>query len=163
MELTLVLSVGLDAVLVNTRNLVLQSAGYTVVRAYSLIAALDCFKTFDFDLVLLCQSLPASEKDRLTSWIRATGSRIPVISVSEKHSQRDAFADASVESDPEALLACISEALVKAVKPAACAATYSDRLAVSAMPAKNSSQLSASYKQRTKTTKVSSFPLARAV
>ena len=35
MALTLVLSVGLDPELLDTRNLVLQSAGYTVVAAFS--------------------------------------------------------------------------------------------------------------------------------
>jgi DNA-binding response OmpR family regulator len=74
MALTLVLSVGFDSQLLATRNLVLQSAGYTVVRAFSLKAAADCFQTLDFDLVLLCQSIPTKEKDRLVSWIRVSGS-----------------------------------------------------------------------------------------
>jgi CheY-like chemotaxis protein len=118
MEITLVLSVGLDPELLGSRNVVLQSVGYTVVRAYSLNAAMDCFQTFDFDAILLCQSIPANEKDRLTSWIRATGSRIPVVSVSSNLRQGDPFADATVDSDPEILLKGMSEVLTKAANRA---------------------------------------------
>lgn len=114
MALTLVLSVGLDPEILGTRNIVLRSAGYTVIQAVSLKAAVDCFQALDFDVVLLCQSIPTQEKDRLTSWIRASGSRIPVVSVSEKLGQFDAFADATVASDPKVLLMGIREALAKA-------------------------------------------------
>jgi len=118
MALTLVLSVGLDPEVLGIRNIVLQSAGYTALRATSLKAAVDCFQALDFDLILLCQSIPAQEKSRLTSWIRASGSRIPIVSVSEKPCQRDAFADVTAESDPKALLAGIEEALAKVEAPA---------------------------------------------
>jgi CheY-like chemotaxis protein len=119
MELTLLLSVGMDSQLVNFRNVILESAGYTVVRAYSLNAALDCFDTLDFDLILLCQSFPAVEKELLTTWIRASGSRIPVVSISKKPGEPDAFADATVDNEPEALLKGMSEVLTKAAKSAA--------------------------------------------
>ncbi len=136
MELTLVLSVGLDPELLINRNLALQSAGYTVIRAFSLNAAMDCFKTLDFDLVLLCQSIPPKDKDRLTSWIRASGSRIPVVSVSEKLYERDSFADATVYSDPEVLLLGVKEALVKAARPAAWMATSSHKIAAGVLAPK---------------------------
>jgi CheY-like chemotaxis protein len=127
MALTLVLSVGLDPEILGTRNIVLQSAGYTVVRAFSLKAAVDCFQALDFDLILLCQSIPTKEKDRLTSWIRASGSRVPVVSVAENLCQQDAFADATVESDPKVLLMGIRQALVKAGIPAGWTAAFSHK------------------------------------
>ena len=93
MALTLVLSVGLDPELLITRNLVLQSAGYTVVAAFSPREAVDRLREGDFDLVLLCQSIPTEEKDHLALWIRrATGSCcIPVRSVSGILYERDAI------------------------------------------------------------------------
>ena len=82
MALTLVLSVGLDTELLSTRNFVLHSAGYIVIAAFSPKEAVDRLRDGDFDLVLLCQSIPTKEKDHLALWIRASGSRIPVISIS---------------------------------------------------------------------------------
>lgn len=118
MALTLVLSVGLDSELLGTRNLVLQSAGYTVVAAYSVKEAIHRFQEGDFDLVLLCQSIPALDRERLSCWIRASGSRVPVVSVLGKVLRGDAFCGVTVESDPQALLAGIKEALAEAAKPA---------------------------------------------
>ena len=114
MAITLVLSIGLDVELLSTRNLVLQSAGYAVVPAFSIEEAVACFTDGDFDLVLLCQSIPTNLKERLTCWIRATGSSIPVVSVSGWICQHDAFADATVEGNPSTLLMGIRDALVKA-------------------------------------------------
>ena len=118
MALTVVLSSGVDADLLVTRNLVLQSAGYAVVPAFSIKEAIDCFQEGDFDLVLLCQSIPTKGKDCLTSLIRASGSRVPVVSVSGIACQRDAFTDATVGSEPGALLWGIREVLINAATPA---------------------------------------------
>lgn len=152
MALTLVLSVGLDPELLNTRNLVLQSAGYSVVRAFSLKAAVDCFRTFDFDLVLLCQSIPTKEKDSLTSWIRASGSRIPVVSVSGQFCQDDASTGLTISSDPGSLLWGIREVLIDAGRPAKWTAMSPDREEVAAAPRKESPESSDGYKGRAKAT-----------
>ena len=114
MALTLILSVGLDSDLLGSRNLVLQSAGYTVVSAHSVKEAVQRFQAGDFDLVLLCQSISMLEKERLTSWIRASGSRIPVVCVSGKLLDGYACSSGTVGSNPEALLAGIKEALTEA-------------------------------------------------
>lgn len=124
MALTLVLSIGLDVELLSTRNLVLQSAGYLVVPAYSLKEAVDRFQDGDFDLVLLCQSIPTKEKDRLTRWIRASGSRVPVLSVSASPRLRDGHKDETFGSDPNSLLEEIREALIGAETPATRASTF---------------------------------------
>jgi CheY-like chemotaxis protein len=63
MPLTIVLSVGFDPALLMTRVLVLQSAGYLVEQASSVTKAIDLFQAGDFDLVLLCHSVP--RKDRV--------------------------------------------------------------------------------------------------
>lgn len=116
MPLTLVLSVGMDSALLGVRKLLLQSAGYTVVSAVSISAAVERFLASDFDLVILCYSIPARDRDRLTCLIRASGSLTPVISVAGVEQNplgSDNFASATVESQPLKLLAGIKDVLAQ--------------------------------------------------
>ena len=57
MQIAVVLAVGFDSSLMRTRSLVLQSAGH---RRVSIIAqgGVARFQTGDFDLILLCHSIP---------------------------------------------------------------------------------------------------------
>jgi CheY-like chemotaxis protein len=120
MMLGMVLAVGLDPSLMTARMLVLQSAGYVVVRASSLKETVDHLQSGDFDLVLLCHSVPATDRERLTSLIRASGSRIPIVSIAGSLGECDAFANATLEDGPNKFVAGIREVLIKAVKtPAA--------------------------------------------
>jgi CheY-like chemotaxis protein len=112
MPLTLVLSVGLDPVLLATRNQVLKSAGYIVVSAASVAEAVDRFRSGDFDLLVLCHSIPAIERGRLTCLIRASGSRIPVVAVSARQYQWDDFADVTLDHDPQELLRGVKAVLL---------------------------------------------------
>lgn len=162
MALTLVLSIGLDVELLSTRNLVLQSAGYLVVPAYSLKEAVDRFQDGDFDLVLLCQSIPTKEKDRLTCWIRASGSRVPVLSVSASPCQRDAFTDATIESDPNSLLEGMKEALLKAGMSATRASTFRDKHLLASTQGKKAPETQADYERQTGSIEEHYVPLARA-
>jgi CheY-like chemotaxis protein len=112
MPLTLVLSVGLDPVLLATRNQVLKSAGYIVVSAASVAEAADRFRSGDFDLLVLCHSVPAIERRRLTCLIRASGSRIPVVTVSARQYQWDDFADVTLDHDPQEFLRGVEAVLL---------------------------------------------------
>src|ERR1700743_2185589 len=58
MPLTLILSVSGYSSALETRNMVLQAAGYTVVPAQSIEEAMDQFLAGDFDLVLLDYDFP---------------------------------------------------------------------------------------------------------
>jgi CheY-like chemotaxis protein len=104
MPLTIVLSVGPDASLLETRNIVLHSAGYLVESASSVNEAAHRFLAGDFDLVILCHSVPTRERERLTCLIRASGSRTPIISISGNLRQCDAFATATIEDGPNFLI-----------------------------------------------------------
>lgn len=168
MALTLVLSVGLDAELLSTRNFVLQSAGYFVVPAYSLKEAVNYFQGGDFDLVLLCQSIPTKEKDRLTCWIRTSGSRIPVVSVSGKLNEDDHFAGITVGGNPEALLMDIREVLINAASPAVRMPASFDKKDAGVLPqrevaaeqGKKPPTSGVGYERQARTTKERSVPLA---
>jgi CheY-like chemotaxis protein len=116
MPQTIVLAVGTDPSLLKTRNLVLQSAGYMVESASSVKEAVDRFQSGDFDLVLLCHSVPKKDRDRLTSLIRASGSPTPIVSIAGNLGECDAFATATLEDGPSNFLARTRDVLVKAEK-----------------------------------------------
>ena len=112
----IVLAIGFDPSLMTTRDLVLQSAGYAVVEASSLKEAVDHFQSGDFDLVLLCHSVPAGGRERLTSLIRASGSRIPIVSIAGSLGECDPFANSTLEDGPNKFVAGIRDALSNAKK-----------------------------------------------
>jgi CheY-like chemotaxis protein len=116
----IVLAVGFEPSLMTARMLVLQSAGYVVVRESSLKETVDHLQSGDFDLMLLCHSVPATDREHLTSLIRTSGLRIPIVSIAGSLGECDAFANATLEDGPNKFLAGIREVLNKAAKtPAA--------------------------------------------
>ena len=106
-----VLMVGRDRVLVETRSQVLRTAGYVVVPAFTPRQAIDQFVKGDFDLVLLCHSIPGDARERLASVIREHTSRTPIVSVASFDGQFDDFADVTIENDPNLLIASLREVL----------------------------------------------------
>ncbi|MGD0830346.1 MAG: hypothetical protein ABR907_05340 [Terracidiphilus sp.] len=76
-----------------TRNQILRSAGYIVVSVMSVREGIQRFQDGDFDLIMLCHTLPINDGERLISFIRASGSRILIVCVSEAESgQHNGFA-----------------------------------------------------------------------
>ena len=106
-----VLMVGHDRVLATTRSQVLRSAGYIVVTAFTPRQAIDEFVRGDFDLVLLCHSIPGDARERLVSLLRQHTSRTPIVSVASFDGHFDGFADATVENDPNLLINSLREVL----------------------------------------------------
>jgi CheY-like chemotaxis protein len=76
----------------------------------------DHFQSGDFDLVLLCHSVPAGDRERLASLIRASGSRIPIVSIAGSLGECDAFANSTLEDGHNKFVAGIRDALSKAKK-----------------------------------------------
>src|ERR1035441_8592865 len=106
MSLTLVLAVGLDSLSLEIRNSLLQSAGYIAVSAHSLREAANQFLNGDFDLVLLDSSLTTKDRNRITSLIRVSGSRTPIVSIASettasKNDRDDSFVDATFDERSE--------------------------------------------------------------
>jgi DNA-binding NarL/FixJ family response regulator len=99
-----VLMIGRDRMLVETRSQVLRTAGYTVVTAYTPLQAIDQFLRGNFDVVLLCHSIPADGREHLAKVLRQQKSRIPIVCVACVDGQFDGFADATIENDPKALI-----------------------------------------------------------
>src|ERR1700710_705455 len=105
------LSVGSHPNLVGLRNAALQSEGYIVTSAFSLREAVSLFHDGDFDLILLCHSVPEIDRNRLACLIRASGSRIPLFTVAGQFTHHDAFADATLEDRPDKLLTRIQDVM----------------------------------------------------
>ena len=108
-----ILNVGQVPWLLHTRTLVLRSAGYIVESTESVGDAIHHLRAGDFDLVILCHSIPKEERRRLIRLIRADGSSIPVVCVApviEEDLSRD-HADNGIHSEPASLLSDINELL----------------------------------------------------
>jgi hypothetical protein len=77
----------------------------------------------------MSHSIPAQGRERLASLIRASGSRVPVVSVANSAGELDTFADATIKNEPGNLLQSIKELLSGiAKKPAVGTAMLSDQL-----------------------------------
>lgn len=113
MPLTVVLAVGLDSSLLASQSPVWQSAGYFVTSAGSIRDAIDHFRHGDFDLVLLGNSIPAVSRERLTFLIRASGSRAPVVCITNSCSDCDSFADATITVESVNLIRSVGELMAK--------------------------------------------------
>lgn len=110
---TLVLSVSLDPIAQYAREAVLRSAGYIVVSTSSIKEAFHLFQDGDFDVMILCPTLSIKDRERLTGWIRASGSRIPIAWISSTPQEHIVFPDTSIEQNPVELVAGIKCMLAK--------------------------------------------------
>ena len=110
------LAVGQDPLLLEMRSQVLQSAGYMVVCALSVEEALHHFVSSDFDIVILCHSIPVLDRERLTCAIHSRSAATPVVVVASRFSAIDRFADAMIENEPDILLQEIPRILHDAEK-----------------------------------------------
>jgi DNA-binding NtrC family response regulator len=94
MPVTVVLAVGLDTTLLEEQISDWLSAGLFITSAGSIREAIVHFKNGDFVLVLLGCSIPSDSRERLTFLLRASGSRVPVVCVTDISSDCDSFVDA---------------------------------------------------------------------
>jgi hypothetical protein len=98
------LSLGSDSLLLETCNQVLRNDGHTVVSALCIEQAFKEFAARDFDLVVLCHSIPEQERERFTKAIHSRTPNTLVVLVSQRLAGKDPFTDATVENDPARLL-----------------------------------------------------------
>jgi CheY-like chemotaxis protein len=126
MSRTIILSVGENLTLLETRNIILRATGYIVESARSVKQAIDHCLARDFDVVIICHSVSSKDRDCLSCWIRASGSLTPVVSVSRNLGQGDDFADANLGHEREKLLSGIKDVLIEAVRISSGTATPSD-------------------------------------
>ena len=106
-----ILSVGQDPELLKTRSLVLCANGYAV-ESCSIGEAIQHFRAGDFDLVILCHSVPQREREHLIGLIRDCDCSTPVLFVAAASADcPDTLANASSPGDPQELLQSIRDVL----------------------------------------------------
>ena len=123
----IILSVGENLTLLETRNTILRAAGYIVESARSLKQAIDHCLAREFDIVVMCHSLSSKDRDCLACWIRASAAPTAVVSVRGNLGQSDFFADANLEHEPEKFLSGIKDVLTEWVRMSPGIATLEDR------------------------------------
>lgn len=109
MPLTIILAVGVESSLLANQRPFWESAGCYVTPVVSIREAIVQFRDGDFDLILLGYSIPIESQERLTFLIRASGSRIPVVCISDSPGHHDGFADATIRNEGDDLLQVIEE------------------------------------------------------
>jgi len=112
----LVLNVSSDVLLLEIRGRVLSSAGYIVVNQCSTTDATSVFLSGDFDVVILCYSIPSPDRRNFVDLIHAKSPFTPVVVISSGVEAYDRSADAFVENDPQALLQELGEVLRKSAE-----------------------------------------------
>ena len=123
MSPTIILSVGENLTLLETRNMALRAAGYIVESARSLKQAIDQCRAREFNVVIMCHSVSSKDRECLTSWIRASGALTSVVSVSRNLGHGDDFADANLGYEPEKFLSGIKDVLIEAARMSSGTAT----------------------------------------
>jgi CheY-like chemotaxis protein len=116
MPRVVILSVGNDETLLRSRNALLRTAGYVVIEALSPQHAMAEFHSGDFDLVILCHSIPHEDCERLAEEIRRRSVTTPVISVGEFAFDGELSPVPVVESEPQKLLATLSRLTGRSVQ-----------------------------------------------
>ena len=111
----LLLSVGLDPLLMRTRTSVLGNAGYSVMPSFTSRDAFQIFTSHDIDLVILCHTIPEQEKTKLITSMKERNKRTPIISIHADGETDGKLVDAYVHGldGPETLLSCVATVLNK--------------------------------------------------
>src|SRR3954468_1217557 len=106
-----ILSAGRDRPLLFTRNRVLEEAGYSVTPTFTAADTVENFFAGDFDLVILCHSIPIEERERISKLVRMHSPSTPVVVLADLPTRRFEFGDLTVDSDATSLLQAVPVAL----------------------------------------------------
>lgn len=106
----LVLSAGRDPILLHTRNEVLASIGCSVDKATSGPELIDRFFDGDYDLLVLCHSIPREERRKVLRMIKTYRPSMPAVVVGDRVEVEDIpfqLDVRSVSAEPVALIAAV--------------------------------------------------------
>jgi len=118
-----ILSVGLDLSFYRSESQVWQSdgchvtrqvwhsAGYQVTPSGSALKAFDYIRKGNFDLVLISESIALCDRERLTLLVRALGSNVPIVCVTDCSSEFGAYDGSTVGKAQASVLQCIRDVL----------------------------------------------------
>jgi CheY-like chemotaxis protein len=106
-----ILSVSYDPVLLSTRQLLLESCGYSVTSAEGFIEALDHCRRGGYDLLIIGHSIPHADKRAIVQ--EASRHRpSPILALLRQNEPELEGATESVDATrPELLLSCVNRLL----------------------------------------------------
>jgi DNA-binding response OmpR family regulator len=117
MPVTIALAIGFDPWLVESQRTAWRSAGCFVTGVNSVGEAIEQLRCGDFDLILLDPSIPPASRDQVTALVRACGSLIPVVSITDVSSSEHTVAASPAERNHDALLQRILGLLTTRKRP----------------------------------------------
>ena len=109
MERLVILSAGRDYDLLRLRNAVLKTRDYTVVAAVTTAEVLSKFHEGDFDLVLLCHTIPLEDQKTISDAVHSASPSTPVLAVT-RSGEISPYSDLLVENNPDAILSSLNAA-----------------------------------------------------
>lgn len=104
MPRALILNVGYDPILLALRSAAMREAGHLVTPACSLREADRSFWQGDFDLVVLCHTIPIVDREQWIAWIRDKGSLAPIVICTSEPLGPHRFSNVALEADPKKLV-----------------------------------------------------------
>jgi DNA-binding response OmpR family regulator len=126
-----ILSIGSDVAVFESRNRVLESAGFEVVPCFRGENALEAFCGEPVDVVVLCDSLAQGASSKIVQGFRAAKPAIPIVIVYRLGELSDEvfLADAAVESldGPERLINTVASLLQKSPQSSGLPGTLKQR------------------------------------
>jgi hypothetical protein len=114
-----ILAYGEDALVISTRAMILQRAGYDVAHTTRIIDVLPLLRGISFDLLLIGDSIRTPENVRLVQGVREAFPALLIAMVQDEKEDRDSWSTAFVSSNPEQMLSSLRLLFEDRRKPAA--------------------------------------------
>lgn len=115
----LILSAGRDADLLKTRNNALAAQGYNVAAATDSVEIVDKLLNGDFDLVLLCHTIPDEDRLRVARIVGSYTPSTPVVLVSQDAAGESAAGARIVQCRPDQIMSTLTHSLARHSGPRA--------------------------------------------
>src|SRR4051812_630022 len=99
-----ILAYGEDALVISTRAMILQRAGYDVAHTTCMVDVLPLLHGIFFDLLLIGDSIRMHQNVRLVQSVREQFPALLIAMVQDEKEDRDSWSTAFVSSNPEQML-----------------------------------------------------------
>lgn len=103
-----ILAYGEDSLVISTRAMILQRAGYEVVQTTNVADVFTLLTGISFDLLLMGDSVRNSSHVRVAREVRSHFPQLPIAMVQDEREERDPWSTIFVNSEPESLLKSIT-------------------------------------------------------
>jgi DNA-binding response OmpR family regulator len=113
----LILSAGRDPDLLKARNAALQAQGYRVAAAFGSSEVVDKLLNGDFDLVLLCHTMPHEDRRLLARIICRYSPSTPVVFISDNGSEDLEGGATALRCSSDQILATLTNSLTRRSGP----------------------------------------------